>query len=274
MNRALVLLPMAAIASGCYVSPACDPPTLAVVWSPARSASAGFTLPGLAAGTTLSCGDAGVSSVELSVSGQVIACPGGFGYGCIGTDWPCGIGAVEIDIAGGGTYPVSVSAFDSAGNLKYAVDTSASASACSANAISVQPAGRPGTLSLSYTLDGANCAPNPGNIGTYQGTFMWYTLDDSVGRYDPPVGGPNRSFSCGGTNPIPLAGGAVVPAGVYYLRMEEVAEGSTGAVSYHGLWTSVGGNQCAELPIYHAGPSDVAAVNLTMLPPAIATCFP
>ncbi|HSB19953.1 MAG TPA: hypothetical protein VLD85_08105 [Anaeromyxobacteraceae bacterium] len=253
MTRAFLLLPLAALVSGCYSSGyssgPCYPGYLNVYWTPGPSPNAGFEVPGLVAAgfpAELGCAAAGVTGVQVFVGGQIAPCSGGGGFCVDANTWVCGTGGVSVAITAGGTYSVQVDAYDSQGNLKYTSGpVAASASDCGDSAVGVFSQGVDGTLGIDYAFtDLAACQAG-----------SQITWDLRSGLATPFDGG---SIVCGGTNPFLVNGGAAVPAGVYTLV--NVAE-VVGTTSFHAY--------CNATPVVHAGPESL----LVDMAPSTGTCF-
>lgn len=197
MNRALLLLPMAALASGCYVAPPCDP-VANVYWT--------FTVPGL--NGLMTCADAGVTSVDIFVDNALVETV------------PCqGPAADGIQLVGfdRGTHLLQLDVYDRNDVRRYQYDGNINLSGCTST-FDVVGSGVAGDLDLTYLFQPAqNCLT---------GSYAWYQLRDaSGGNFDvAPISTQN---ACG-VQPIgPLA----LPAGVYTLSRFEV-----GVISGTG-WT-------------------------------------
>ena len=235
MTRAFLLLPLAALVSGCYSSSPCYGGYLNAYWTPGPPPNGGFVVPGLVAAgfpAQLDCATAGVATVEFFVNGVH------------DSTWPCTTGGVSVSIASGGTYSVQVDGYDSVGNLKYSSGPVA-VDACGDTNVGVFPQGVGGTLGIDYAFtDLAACQAG-----------SQITWDLRSGLATPFDGG---SIACGGTNPFLVNGGAAVPAGVYTLV--NVAE-VVGTTSFHAY--------CNATPVVHAGPESL----LVDMAPSTGTCF-
>lgn len=249
MNRALLLLPMAALAGGCYVADPCDPPYLNIYWIPGPSPNAGFQVPGLVANgfaSELDCAGAGVSSVQATIEGQILSCPVGTGNCVDANTWLCPVGGLSIPISSEGTYEVQVDGFDANGNLKYASGpVLLPAGACGDSAAGVFPQGVAGTLGIDYAFSPAvACQPSS--------QIVWDLRRGTSSAFDA------GATTCGGTNPFLANGGALVGAGVYTLvNIAEVA----GGTSFHAA--------CSSTPFVHAGPETVQVD----MPVSTGACF-
>jgi hypothetical protein len=236
MTRAFLLLPLAALASGCYSSSPCYSGYLNAYWTPGPPPTAGFVVPGLVAAgfpAQLDCATAGVTTVEFFVNGVH------------DSTWPCTTGGVSVAIASGGNYSVQVDGYDSVGNLKYSSGPVAvSASGCGDTNVGVFPQGVDGTLGIDYAfVPAASCQAGS--------DIVWDLRSGLSTAFD------SGSIVCGGTNPFLVAGGAQVPAGVYTLL--NVAE-VVGTTSFHAF--------CGA-PFPHAGPETL----VVDMPAPTATCF-
>ncbi len=247
MTRAFLLLPLAALAAGCYSSNPCYAPFLNVYWTPGAAPNGGFQVPGLTAAgfpAQLGCVDAGVDAIEVTVGGVLWPCePGYCASGANAGRWRCSVGGVSVPLNVGGTYDVTVDAFDSSGNLKYSSPVVlAGASDCGDSAVGVFSQGVAGTLGIDYAfVPAASCQP---------GSVIEWDLFSGTTPFDLD------SIACGGTNPFLMNGGAAVPAGVYTLdRIAEVV----GTTSFHAF--------CGA-PFPHAGPETL----LVDMPTPTGTC--
>lgn len=252
MTRAFLLLPLAALASGCYSSSyspgPCYPGNLNVYWTPGAAPNAGFRVPGLVAAgfpSELGCAAAGVAGVQVFVGGTIAPCSGG-GFCIDANTWLCTTGGVSVAIPSGGTYDVQVDAYDANGNLKYSSGpVAAAASGCGDTSVGIFPQGVAGTLGIDYAFtDAASCQAGS--------QIVWDLRSGLSTAFD------TGSIACGGTNPFLTNGGAAVPAGVYTLV--NVAE-VVGTTSFHAY--------CNSTPVVHAGPESL----LVDMAPSTQTCF-
>jgi hypothetical protein len=233
MTRAFLLLPLAALASGCYSSSSryCD---VSVYWTPGPPPNGGFQVPGLVAAgfpPQLDCSAAGVSTIQVFVNNVP------------SSNWPCTTNGVTISLREG-TNSVQIDGYDSLGNLKYSSGP-VGVNACLDGAVGIFSQGVDDTLGIDYAFtDAANCQAG-----------SQITWDLRSGLATPFDAG---SIACGGPNPFLVNGGAAVPAGVYTLV--NVAE-VVGTTSYHAY--------CNATPVVHAGPETL----LVDMAPSDATCF-
>ena len=255
MNRLFLLLGLAAFGAGCGTN--CPAPSLRVYWTPGASGPvAGFSVPGLAAAgfsPQLDCTAAGLDAsapiatsprIEVRVNDVPVTCS--YPDPCVGSDWQCSTGGVDIGAypVVGGANKVEIFGYDGSGNLKY-YGRDDIADACGFVVTGVVSDGQPGPLGIDYAFtDSAACQPGS--------SIDW---DLRAGLATPFDTG---SVACGGVNPFDVYGGANVPAGVYTLA--NVAE-VVGATSYHAY--------CSAAPFVHAGPETV----LVDMAPSNATCF-
>jgi hypothetical protein len=259
MKRALLLPTLAAALAGCYVSnhdgnvqPPCNAPNLHLYWTPGPAPNGGFVVPGLVAAgfpSSLNCTDAGVAGVQLTVGGVIQTCTAaGF---CVDVNtWKCSTAGLTVPLNTGGTYQVQVNALDAAGNLKYQSFDNVSVAVCNDTAAGVFPAGVGGALGFDYAFvsGAANCQTSS--------QIVWDLRSGLTAPYD------TGSIACGSTNPFPVKGGALVPAGVYTLvNMAEVV----GTASFHAF--------CSSTPFVHAGPESGALSLLVDMPVSTTTCF-
>jgi hypothetical protein len=248
MTRAYLLVPLAALAAGCYSSNPCYAPYLNVYWTPGAAPNGGFQVPGLPAPglpAQLGCTDAGVDAVEVTVGGLFQPCePGSCGTGANAGRWRCGVGGVSVPLNVGGTYDVTVDAFDSSGNLKYSSPVvAAGASDCNDSAVGIFSQGVAGTLGIDYLfVPAANCQAGS--------QIEWDLFSGTSTPFD------SGSIACGTTNPFLVNGGFAVPAGVYTL--DRVAE-MVGVTSIHAF--------CGA-PFPHAGPETL----IVDMPASTGTC--
>lgn len=217
MNRALLLLPFAAIASGCYVAPPCDP-VVNVYWT--------FTVPGLNGVQT--CAQAGVDTVDVFVDGglvDTVPCSGPSADGIQLVGFGQGTRLLQLDVYSGGVN----------GIRRYQLDANIRFDGCTSS-YDVVADGLPGDLDLTYLFDPpvSSCLPN---------SFAWYQLRDAGnGNFDvPPIA---SSYPCGPEVIGPLN----LPAGVYTLSRFEVGQVSGNS------WTP-DYNLCAPRTFVHAGPA-------------------
>jgi hypothetical protein len=248
MTRVSLLLPLAALAAGCYSSNPCYAPFLNVYWTPGAAPNGGFQVPGLVAAgfpQQLGCTDAGVDSVQVFVGGIIVPCTGGGGFCVDSSTWLCSTGGVSVPLDIGGTYDVQVDAYDANANLKYSSGVVlAGASDCGDSAVGVFPQGRPGTLDIDYAfVPPANCQAGS--------TIDWDLRSGLSAPFD------TGSIACGTTNPFRVNGGVSLPAGVYTL--DSIAE-VAGGTSIHAF--------CGA-PFPHAGPETL----IVDMPFSTATCF-
>ncbi len=194
MNRALLLLPLAAFATGCYVAPPCDQ-VANVYWT--------FTVPGLNA--LQSCSQAGVNSVDVFVDGSLVdtvPCRGPAADGIQLVGFASGTHLLQLDVYEGST-------------RRYQLDANISFGGCSSS-YDVVATGVAGNLDLSYLFQPVQtCLPN---------SYVWYQLRDAANTsFD--VAPVSTTYACGGVQPI---GPLDLPAGVYTLSRFEVGQLVTG----------------------------------------------
>ena len=228
MNRALLLLPLTALAAGCYTAPPCDP-VANVYW--------GFTVPGL--GGALSCSGAGVDAVRIFVDGafvEDVPCAGPAADGIQLVGFGHGARRLQLEGRSGG----------STGTLHYVSDGTIDIRGCTSN-FDVIADGIAGDLDLHYQFaPAADCLPD---------SYAWYQLRDAANvSYDvPPVSTQNVC----GVLPIGPLG---LPAGVYTLSRFEVGQrltATTWAPDY---------NACTPTqPFVHAGNE---SITVTLTPAA------
>ena len=158
MTRAILLLATFGLAvSGCGRH--CNDGTLTLFW---QKPQGGFTT---ATGQLLSCDEAGVSTVDVSVNG-VLA----------GT-FPChGPSSDGITLTGffNETVSVQVDAFDASNNLLYQDVRTTSTAACGNIALDVTLAAVQAPFQISYAL--------PGGIACPPSSFIWLSLVDVTGN--------------------------------------------------------------------------------------------
>jgi hypothetical protein len=251
MNRALLLLVIGALASGCHANDRndCFAPALSVYWRPsAVQPQAGFQVPGLVAAglpPQLDCGSAGVVGVRVYVGARLDLVPCTGAGACLdGSTWRCDFseGGIRVPLQVGGTYDVQVDAVDAAGSPKYSGLQAASVSSCGDTSIGAFPQGLPGTLGLIHTFAPfASCATGS--------SIEWTLTRDGLLVED-------SAAPCFGPIPLPLAGSASLPAGIY--QLDRVAE-ATATTTLHALCGAT---------FLHAG-ADILAVTL---PAPAATC--
>lgn len=201
MNRALLLLPMAALASGCYVAPPCDP-VANVYWT--------FTVPGLAG--VMTCDQAGVNSVDVFVDGSLVdtvPCKGPAADGIQLVGFGRGPRLLQLDVYGGST-------------RRYQLDRNIDLDGCN-NSFDVVANGIDGRLQFQYSFgDGANLCAGP--------SYIWFQVTSAGAVYDA-VDDANNPLSLACTNTssarnvdvLNPSGGTTIPAGVYTrARFEEV----------------------------------------------------
>lgn len=187
MNRALLLLPMAALASGCYVAPPCDP-VANVYWT--------FTVPGL--NGLMSCAEAGVNSVDVFVDGALVdtvPCQGPAADGIQLVGFGPGTRLLQLDVYDGNT-------------RRYQFDGNIAFDGCTSG-YDVVASGVAGDMDLTYLfLPAQSCLPN---------SYAWFQLRDSAGgNFDvAPISTLN---ACGPQ----VIGPVALPAGVYTLSKLEV----------------------------------------------------
>jgi hypothetical protein len=251
MTRAFLLLPLAALASGCYSSNPCYAGYLNVYWTPGPSPNAGFEVPGLVAAgfpSELGCAAAGVSGVQVFVGGLIAPCSGGAGFCVDANTWLCSTGGVSVAIGSGGTYAVQVDAYDANGNLKYTSGpVAASASNCGDSAVGIFSQGVDGTLDIPYAFaDGGNACAGASNL--------WFQVTSGGAVYDfVDDTSPNpAAIACTDVlanraiGVLTPAGGSLIPAGVYTrTRLEEVSQQVGGFVLQR--------TNCAVETVVHAG---------------------
>jgi hypothetical protein len=252
MTRAFLLLPLAALASGCYSSNPCYAGYLNVYWTPGPSPNAGFEVPGLVAAgfpSELGCAAAGVSGVQVFVGGLIAPCSGGAGFCVDANTWLCSTGGVSVAIGSGGTYAVQVDAYDANGNLKYTSGpVAASASNCGDSAVGIFSQGVDGTLDIGYQF-------TPVNACGASGSNIWFELLDPAGSiYATVTPASPTQITCPQTISL-----ATVPAGVYTLSK---FEDGLGATTYHA--------DCAGPAFVHAGDE----IFVTTVPASSTACFP
>ncbi len=200
MNRALLLLPMAALASGCYVAPPCDP-VANVYWT--------FTVPGL--NGLMSCAEAGVNSVDVFVDGALVdtvPCQGPAADGIQLVGFGNGTRLLQLDVYSGNT-------------RRYQFDGNISFDGCTSG-FDVVASGVAGDLDLTYLFQPAQ--------DCLAGSYAWYQLRDSAGgNFDVA---PISTLNACGVQPIGPLG---LPAGVYTLSRFEVGviSGATWTPDYN-----------------------------------------
>jgi len=219
MNRALVLLPMAAIASGCYVAPPCDP-VANVYWT--------FTVPGL--NGVQNCAQAGIDTIRVFVDGglvQTVPCSGPAADGIQLVGFGPGTRLLQLDAYSGGV----------SGTRRYQFDGNISFNGCTSS-YDVVATGLPGDLDLTYLFQPVQTC--------LTGSYAWYQLRDAANTvYDvAPVSTANEC----GIQPI---GPLNLPAGVYTLSKFEVGQLVTGG------WVP-DYNFCAPRTFVHAGPGTLS----------------
>jgi hypothetical protein len=211
MNRALLLLPMAALASGCYVAPPCDPEAN-VYW--------GFTVPGL--GGAMSCSEAGVDTVNVFLDGaylDTVPCSGPAADGIQIVGIGGGSHLLQLDVYSGGT----------SGIRRYAADATIATSGCGSS-FDVIADGLDGRLQFQYAFaDGGNLCAGA--------SYLWFQVTSGGTVYDAVDDGTANPLALACTNSagarnvdvLNPAGGTTIPAGVYTrTRFEEVVPAAGG----------------------------------------------
>lgn len=215
MNRALLLLPMTALAAGCYAAPPCDPEAN-VYW--------GFTVPGL--GVAQTCSGAQVDAIRIFVDGafvEDVPCAGPAADGIQLVGFGHGARRLQLEARSGG----------SNGTLRYTSDGTLDIRGCTTNRDVVLD-GVSGDLDLRYLFAPVDtCLAN---------SYAWYQLRDAANvSYDVA---PVSTRNVCGEQPI---GPLDLPAGVYTLSKFEVGQlltATTWAPDY---------NACAPQTFVHAG---------------------
>ena len=176
MRRALLLLSTFGLAlSGCGSH--CDNGTLTLFW---QKPQGGFTT---ATGQLLSCDEAGVSTVDVSVNGSLAG------------HFPChGPSSDGITLTGffNETVSVQVDAFDASHNLLYQDVRSTSTARCGNVALDVTLAAVQAPFQISYAL--------PGGIACPPNSFVWLSLVDVTGNVQFDLVDANntpRALPCG-----------------------------------------------------------------------------
>jgi len=237
MNRALLLLPLAAIVSGCYTAPPCDP-VANVYWA--------FTVPGL--NGVQNCGQAGVDTVNVFVDGgfvDTVACSGPAAEGIQLVGFGNGRHRLQLDVYSGGA----------SGTLRYQLDGDISFSGCSSS-YDVVASGVPGRLQFQYSfLDGGNLCAGSSSLWfqlTSGGTIYDFVDDTSA---NPLFLACTNSTAGRFIEVLNPGGTTAIPAGVYTrTRFEEVS-------LQGGVYVPQRAN-CAQETIIHAG-DEVWPVTLT-----------
>ena len=202
MRRAILLLAaLAAGTSGCSSDNCPNGGTLTVYWQPQRG---GFTT---AAGQLLGCDAAGVSDLDVSINGQVIA-----------SHVPChGPNADGVQLFGFGdeVVTVQIDAYDASNRHLYQVIIpSQSTVLCADTVVDATLPALTGDLTVGYQFtDSFSCTAN---------TFIWYTLLDVTRNQVVDEVGPSSA------NPQAIPCGSVItlsalPFGAYTVtRIQEV----------------------------------------------------
>ncbi|MBI5068491.1 MAG: hypothetical protein HZB56_09645 [Deltaproteobacteria bacterium] len=233
MNRALLLLPMAALASGCYVAPPCDP-VANVYWA--------FTVPGL--NGVMSCAEAGVDSVDVFVDNalvETVPCQGPSADGIQLVGFGHGTRLLSLDVYAGNT-------------RRYQYDGNIAFNGCTSSFDAVA-SGIAGRLQFQYAFgDGGNLCAGP--------SYLWFQVTSGGAVYDAVDDASTNPLALACTNTAPsrnvdvlnASGGTSIPAGVYTrTRFEEV-------VPAGATYTPQRAN-CAQETFVHAG-DDARPVTL------------
>jgi hypothetical protein len=231
MKRLALALAAAAVGTGCYSPPPCNP-TAAIDWRFQGGTTGGF----LAAtgGVFQTCADAGVASVAVRVNGVIV-----------GT-FACDLGAPAVVPLADGTNDVSVEAHDVAGTILFRHRFPLTTSSCGSQGVIVAQPGE-GTVSLSYSFAPVNGCFSP------PPSYIWIRVwDDLAGVVAADSASAPTANTCDITTPLTFR----LAEGSYTLL-------STEEVIPSGLSYALVARNCA-----HAG-VDVAAAQITPVSPVL-----
>jgi hypothetical protein len=231
MKRLALALATAAVGTGCYSPPPCNP-TASIDWSFQGGTTGGFLA---ADGTVLqTCAGAGVASVAVRVNG-----------GLVGT-FACDLGAPAVVPLVDGTNDVSVEARDVSGTILFRHRFPLTTSSCGSQGVFVAQPGE-GTVSLAYSFSPVNACFSP------PPSFIWIRVwDDLAGVIAADSSSAPTANACDITTPLTFR----LAEGSYTLL-------STEEVIPSGLSYAVTARNCV-----HAG-VDVAATQTTPVSPVL-----